>query len=216
VTEGRRATGPEAVVLLHGLWFAGWTQVLLARRLRQRGFLTYPFSYPSVRSDLAENASALQAFASRLRAPVVHFVGHSLGGVVIRALFHHHPHQAPGRIVTLGSPHAGTYPGRALSRLAVGRAIVGRSVRDLVEGVPASWTSPDREIGVVVGLTSLGIGRLVPGLPHPNDGVVPRAEAEWTAATEVLELPVAHTGMLVSPVVARQVAHFLSRGRFER
>lgn len=214
--EGEGTANPEAVVLLHGLWFAGWTQTLLARRLRRRGFTPHSFSYPSVRLDLEENAAALHAFASRLRAPAVHFVGHSLGGVVIRALFHHHPDRPPGRIVTLGSPHGGSHPGRVLSRGRLGRRVVGRSVGDLVEGVPSSWTPPDREIGLVVGLRSFGIGRLVPGLPRPNDGVVARSEAGWAAASDVLELPVPHTGMLVSAAVASQVVHFLERGRFAR
>jgi len=203
-----------AVVLLHGLWFAGWTLAVLAERLRRAGFSTHAFTYRSVTGDLAENAAAVDAFARRIDAPVVHFVGHSLGGVVIRALFERFPEQRAGRIVTLGSPHQGSYPGRVLGRHSFGRRILGRSVLDVVEGVPGTWTLPGREIGVVSGDVSFGIGRLVPGLPRPNDGVVTTDEAELAGATDAIRLHVVHTAMLFSPQVAFEVSHFLERGRF--
>ena len=205
----------ETVVLLHGLWFSGWTLGLLARRLRARGYRTRSFSYRSVSRGLAENAAELDAFAHSSPAPVVHFVGHSLGGVVIRALFHAHPRQPPGRIVTLGSPHGGSYPAAVLSRSELGRRIVGRSIGELLAGLPARWTHPERDFGVLAGVCSLGVGRLVPGLPRPNDGVVPLVEARLPGATDAVELPVSHTALLVSNAVARQVAHFLEHGRFD-
>src|SRR5439155_5575717 len=76
-----------AVVLVHGLWLSGWCMLLLAWRLRRCGFRTYRFSYRSVRKGLRENAAALRAFSDAIDASTVHFVGHSLGGIVIQAMF---------------------------------------------------------------------------------------------------------------------------------
>ena len=90
-----------SVVLVHGLWFPGYLISVLAGRLRRQGFRACIFAYPSVRSDLSANAARLGHFIEKLDAETVHLVGHSLGAILIRALFHFHPQQKPGRIVTL-------------------------------------------------------------------------------------------------------------------
>jgi len=164
-------------VLVHGLWLSGWSLYVLGQRLARYGFEICPFSYPSVSQNLLQNAARLQRFLVRLERPLVHLVGHSLGGIVIRALFHQHPAQPPGRIVTLGSPHGGSYPASVLVRTALGRKITGRSMQQLLAGMPTHWRPVDRDIGVIAGDISIGMGRLFPRFPRPNDGVVSAAEA---------------------------------------
>ena len=51
-------------------------------------------------------------------------------------------------------------------------------------------------------------------LPRPNDGAVAVAETVVEGAADRIELPVSHTGMLLSPAVAREAGRFLARGRF--
>ena len=76
--------GPEAevVVLVHGLWLGGWVCSLLGHWLHASGFRVVRFSYPSTRETLSANAARLARFAQSLDARTVHFVGHSLGGLV--------------------------------------------------------------------------------------------------------------------------------------
>ncbi len=112
---------PATVVLVHGLWMNGMEMCLLRRRLGKAGFATQRFSYPTVRSDIAANAARLQQFLSGLDADTVHFVGHSLGGLLILRLFADFPEQRPGRIVLLGTPYAGSATARNLARRAWGR-----------------------------------------------------------------------------------------------
>lgn len=202
-----------AVVLVHGLWLAGWCMALIARRLRRVGFRTYLFSYSSVRRTLHENAVALSHFAETIDARTLHFVGHSLGGVVIQAMLNRAPPSRPGRIVTLGSPHRGTYVARALSRVAFGRLILGASIADVLRGEPTPDLSA-RELGLVRGDMPIGLGQLFPGLGHPNDGVVAEQEANLPGAADQITLHVSHTGMLVSARVADCIGRFLRSGRF--
>lgn len=211
------ASDAEAVVVLvHGLWLSGWSLLLLRRHLRRCGFsATHTFSYPSVGRDLLENGTALNGYLLTLSAPTVHLVGHSLGGVVIRALFQQHPQQRPGRIVTLGSPHRGSQPANVLARSALGRRITGRSVAQLVEGAPEQWPLPPRDFGVIAGSMSLGLGRLVTHLPKPNDGVVALTETLLPGATDHIILHVSHYALVLSWRVADQVCHFLKNGRFQ-
>lgn len=204
-----------SVVLVNGLWLADPALWLLARHVRRAGFRVYTFSYPSVRQDLRRNAGLLQAFLARVPGETVHLVGYSLGGVIVRALFHWHPQQRPGRVVLLGSPQTGNRPAQAMLRSRIGSKMMGSSVAELVAGVPQQWGWPARETGIIAGSRSLGLGRLVAPLATPNDGTVAVEETAVPGPYVRLVLPVAHFAMLLSPGVARQVGEFLRNGRFE-
>lgn len=205
----------ESVVLVNGLWLGDAALWLLARQLRRAGFRVYKFSYPSVRHDLRTNAARLGAFLARVPGETVHLVGYSLGGLVIRALFHFQSQQRPGRIVLLGSPQLGNRAAQTLARARFGRAVLGRAVAELNAGVPQLWNWPAREIGVIAGSRSIGLGRLVTRLPVPNDGSVAVEETAVSGAHAQLVLPVAHFALLLAPAVASQIARFLRTGAFE-
>lgn len=211
-----RACRPETVILLHGLWVGAWSLALFRQRLRRRGFAVTTVAYPSVAETFAQIAARVQRAAAAIDAEVVHWVGHSLGGLVIRAVFHHHPDQRPGRIVTLGTPHAGSETAALLARSAPGRRIVGRCLHELLCGVPAHWRAPARDVGSIAGGRSLGVGRLLgAGLARPNDGTVAVAETMFPGVTDHLVLPATHTGLLLSAAAARQACQFLRHGRFD-
>ena len=205
----------ETVVLVHGLWMKGWCMALLAWRLRRSGFETRCFSYRSMGSGLRENAARLRDYLAALSPGMVHLVGHSLGCIVIRALFHYFPSQQPGRIVMLTPPNQGSAVAEQLARSGLGRTILGKSVQELIAGVPKHWTVPVREIGIISGTVPLGLGRLFAKLSTPHDGVVTVEETALPGACAQLMLPVAHTGALVTAQVARTIAHFLRHGRFD-
>lgn len=207
----------ESVVLIHGLWLPALCLRPLARRLGRQGFAVRLFSYPSVRADLRTNAERLARFLDTLDADTVHLVGHSLGGILIRALFHFHPAQKPGRIVTLGTPHGGSQVAQYLSQYVLWRRAMGKSVADLLGGIPQNWLlPPTREMGAISGSRSLGLGRLLyRHLPAPNDGLLTVEESTPVGARDHIELPASHTGMLFSRAVARRASAFLTTGHFD-
>lgn len=206
----------EAVVLVHGLWLGGWSLALIARRLARDGFTTYPYSFPTCRLDLRENALRLHAFAMQVPEPVVHFVGHSLGGVVIRALFHYYGFERPGRVVTLGAPHGGSAAAAQFGRTALGRRCLGRSVAGMLAGEAQGFRSVPRDVGVIAGSVPLGLGRLFVHHREVNDGVVSIAEAGLPEAADAITLATSHSAMLVSREVAGQTCVFLRSGHFRR
>ena len=99
-------------------------------------------------------------------------------------------------------------------RHAVGRWMAGQTIAELATGVPGDWNLPGREIGVIRGVRSFGLGRLVARLPGANDGLLTAEEARLPGASDEIALPVSHSGMLLSLSVAHQIGHFLRRGRF--
>lgn len=205
---------PEHVVLLSGVWLPRGSLWPLARHLRRAGYTTHLFSYRTVGRDLQQNAAALQAFVSGLPAGHRHFVAFSLGGLVVRALFHFHPQQPPGRIVTLGTPHGGSLAARRLVRGWWGRALAGKSLMDLVAGRPQSWPPPSRDIGVIAGTVNIGLGRLLVRWHEPSDGAVAVNETWLPQATDRLSVRTNHFGLLLSAAAARAACRFLRHGRF--
>lgn len=207
---------PEPVVLVPGLWLGGWSMGLIGRWMHDAGFATHPFSYPTVHNTLRESAHALRAFSDSVAGPAVHFVGHSLGGIVIRAMLAWYPPARPGRVVTLGSPHGGCHAATLFGASDWGRRMLGQGISDLLHGERLPCDFDGREIGIVKGDLSFGFGRLLFTLPQPNDGVISAEEADLPGAADSVTLPVAHSGMLCSYDVVRQACAFLRRGRFDR
>lgn len=213
--RSRNASENEAehVVVVHGLWMPGWETIFLRRRLEAAGFKTHPFVYPTVGCGLDENADRLAEFASALPGRV-HFVGHSLGGVLVLKLFERAPFERAGRIVCLGSPLVGTRAGRVLDSSPLGRRIVGRSIHDLLECGGCKPWSGATDLGIIAGDLPLGFGQLLGGLEKPHDGTVSVSETRLPGATEHIVLHCTHLSMLWSRAVAEHVVRFLRHGTF--
>jgi pimeloyl-ACP methyl ester carboxylesterase len=201
-------------VLVHGLWFPHHALIPLSRRLQGHGFRTLRHGWNTTGVPFEESAERLFDRVKGLDEPRLHFVAHSLGGLLVRALLHAHPDLPPGRVVTLGTPHTGCRTGGVASGVRVFRPLLGRAVLQLVDGVPVSWGPPPRELGSLGGTRSLGLGKIFPGMERPNDGVVSLSETRLEGATAFHAEAVSHSGMVFSPRVARLVAGFLESGAF--
>jgi pimeloyl-ACP methyl ester carboxylesterase len=181
--------------------------------LIRNGFYVRTFSYPSVRCSLNENSHALSSYVSKIPGETIRLVGHSLGGLVILNMLAETPDPRIRRVVLMGSPCGGSHCASVLLRKPGLSTIVGRSIRDAL--MQNHWKVPANvEIGVLAGNRSVGLGRIIPGLPSPNDGTVSVKETRLSGSRDSIVLPVSHTGMLVSRSCVRQVASFLANGHF--
>jgi pimeloyl-ACP methyl ester carboxylesterase len=208
----------ETVVLVHGLWLGSWAMGLMGKRLRRCGFQPAFFSYPSMSSSLSENALMLAQFTAGLTASQIHFIGHSLGGLLILQMLDEFPQPGLGRVILAGSPYSACSVGRKLSRRGPGRYILGRSMLQWLERLDeaAATRNPPYELGVIAGCRSLGAGRLITRLPGPNDGVVTVEETRVPNARDEIVLNVGHSEMLLSAELVRQACAFLRHGHFLR
>jgi len=203
----------DLVIVVHGLWMHGLACAVLAHRLRHGGFRVETFSYPSVRWPLSVIAARLHDFARSRSTQRVHFVGHSLGGLVILNMLSAWTDLPPGRVVLLGSPCTDCESARQLGARSGGRLVLGRALH--------GWSCEDGEavahrlpVGVIAGTRRIGMGRLFVRLSGPNDGVVTVEETRLPGRAAHRVMPVSHSGMLVSSAVAEQVVCFLREGRF--
>lgn len=205
--------GDATVVFLHGIWMTGLDMAVLRRRVRACGFTTRQFSYPSVRATPRENAAQLQRWLAGVEGGTVHFVAHSLGGLVVRWLQQDFPGQRPGRVVTLGTPHAGSRVARVAGQRPWLRRLLGASLEQGLRGDLPPWDAT-RELGVIAGTGGVGIGRLVTRLVPPHDGTVEVAETALPGMSDFTTVGATHLGLLYSTAAARQVCAFLADGRF--
>jgi pimeloyl-ACP methyl ester carboxylesterase len=203
----------KTVVLVHGLWLHGAVFFAFRRWLARQGFAVSTFSYPSVRVGLCDNARSLADHLRRIEGDSLFLVGHSLGGLVVLSMLEKFPDPRVRRVVLMGSPCRGSHCASVLQRTPALSRIVGRSLGDwLARAATVDGAGP--EIGTLAGSRSIGLGRLIPGLPGPNDGVVSLEETRLNGTRDSITLPVGHSQMLFSPLCARQVASFLDTGRF--
>ena len=203
----------ETVVLLHGLWMKSIIMRPLAHQLRQTGFRTCCFSYPSLKHNPRQNASQLRDYVSDIKTDQLHFVAHSLGGIVLMHYFNLFEEPRPGRVVLLGSPVRGSDNASKINKLPFSRFSLGRSVEEGFLGDSPLWPG-GRDLGVVAGTRRLGVGNLLGRSHGPNDGAVYVDETRIDGLDDHICMSVSHSGMLMSKQVAEQVTVFLKTGRF--
>jgi len=216
------AAEPECVVLLHGIGLRSWTMAPLAARLRAAGYRTVNVTYPSRTLPFAELAG--EYLPARLReagvdrAPRLHFVTHSMGGIVLRLhLAAAHPPNL-GRVVMLGPPNQGSAAADRVARQPLLARFLGPNLTQLGvadDALVRRLGPADFEVGIIAGRARLN-PLFAADLPGDNDGAVLVAATRLAGMRDFLILPYSHTVMLWRRETARQVLAFLRDGAFAR
>ncbi|MEJ7933403.1 alpha/beta fold hydrolase [Sphingobium sp. AN558] len=213
---------PEGVVLLHGFGGMPVQMALLGRRLRRTGYAIINPHYSSwhwpVERIVDDLAPRFARFADQVST--IHFVGHSMGGLILRAAIAHRRPDNLGRVVTLGTPHGGSELADFLYRLGMHGPFLNRAGRLLRSarrpGVTAMLGAVDYPLGVIAGNRPLSPSLAGLLLQSPHDGLVSVAATHIEGQTDHLVLPVDHMTMIYSGTVARQIIHFLADRQFLR
>ncbi len=189
---------------------------MLRDRLRRAGFTPTVLHYSSMHSTLEEAAEKLRERLRSFGAGPAHVVAHSLGGLVTLEAYAREEGLPPGRVVLLGSPVQGSRAARAVAQWGHGQQVLGPLAHAEL-CVDCERHSPDaREVGVIAGSRSAGLGRLLAELPVPNDGTVCVEETRLPGMASHVVHDVSHTGMLFSSAVAASTVQFLAMGSFRQ
>lgn len=206
----------EHVIYVHGLWMNGADGLVLRRRVaRDFGMKTHVFRYRSVSGSMADIARRLADSARSLPAQRVHFVGHSLGGLVIYRALEQNPDLPPGRVVFLGTPSVTSRAALGVrERLRWASRLMGTCVaEELLTEHSRRWRFA-HDLGIIAGTRRMGLGQYFAHLEGDNDGTVCVSEARLPGATGFITQPVSHMGLLLSAKVARETGTFLRDGKF--
>lgn len=209
----------DCVVLLHGLARTEASLWAMDEVLSQRGYTTVRVGYPSTDAPVKSLAGPTLAEGITACPPTdtVHFVTHSMGGILLRYWRTQHPGQPErlGRTVMLGPPNAGSELVDQLDDFALFEWINGPAVLDLgSDGIAPDLPPVDFPVGVIAGDVSLNplFSALIEG---QDDGKV----AVWATAVpgmaDHIVIGTSHTFMMNNPIVMAQTLHFLSYGHFQ-
>jgi pimeloyl-ACP methyl ester carboxylesterase len=141
----------------------------------------------------------------------VHLVAHSLGGLVVLETLSRYQKLPPGRVVCMGSPIAGSTAARGLAGKGLGIAS-GRAGALLRGGLVA--LPPGRQVGMLAGAKSVGLGKFFSSFDGQNDGTVMVWETRLAGLADHAVIQSSHTGLVFSEQAAALAADFLETGRF--
>jgi pimeloyl-ACP methyl ester carboxylesterase len=210
----------ETVILLHGIGATPRSMRPLEGSLRAAGYQTLNIGYPSTKhrlETLAEIVIDMTRNAVVNSGGPVHFVGHSMGGLVTRAIIKRERPANLGRVVMLGTPNHGSEVADLLRNLAAFKRLYGPAGQQLLTTTLADLEAPADEInfelGIIAGTRTIDpFGSYIIG--KPSDGRVSVESTKLPGMSAHLILPVTHTFMPRNRHVIRQVRHFLETGRF--
>ncbi len=210
----------ECVVLLHGLGRVSDSMGELEKKLGPAGYSVANIHYPS-RSHpvdvLAEDAVGRGLAQCRSTgAQAIHFITHSLGGILLRYYVREHGIEELGRVVMLGPPNQGSQIVDGLLAVPGFRFIGGPAGVTLGTGegsIIESLGPVDFDLGVIAGSKNINPLEFL-FIPGPSDGIVSVESTKVQGMNAHIVMPVTHTFMMRNNAVIEQAIHYLKTGAF--
>lgn len=215
----------EYVILLHGIGHVSLNMLYAEKVLKKQGLETLNLTYPSLRQDISSLADWLSERLKEQdiwqRARRIHFVAHSMGGLVTGAYLERYKDQIPaekmGRVVMLGTPHGGSEVADFLQDNPVYQWVFGPAGQELTtERRKQAQVVPWYDLGMIAGTTEsvLTLGKLFIN-PIPHDGCVSVESTKIEGMKDHITIPVMHSFMAWTPDVHAQILEFIQRGTFQ-
>jgi triacylglycerol lipase len=215
------ASAAECVVLLHGLARSSMSLNKMQRALEEDGFLTANVDYPSRDHEIAELAElAVGDGLTRCRANPdvqrIHFVTHSLGGILVRQYLSTRDIPELGRVVMLGPPNQGSVAADDLEYVPGFDWLNGPAGRQLGKGadsVPLALGPVDFELGVIAGNRTIDpITSAL--LENPDDGRVSVEDTKVDGMDDFVVVAHSHAFMMRMREPIELTKLFLHTGSF--
>jgi hypothetical protein len=219
-SEQLGAAKSECVILLHGLARTSKSMLPLAEQLRAQHYVVVNVDYPSRDfpiATLAEKAIA-PALANCRQYPIsgIHFVTHSLGGILVRQYLSLQKIPELKRVVMLAPPNKGSHVVDNLKNLPPYDWLNGPAGQELgtePTSLPNSLGAVDFDLGVIAGTNSVNL-LLSLYLPNPDDGKVSVEHTKIDGMRDFISLPVSHPYIMKDETAIAQIIHYLQHGQF--
>ena len=206
----------EAVVLLHGLARTSQSMHKMERALSAEGYVVLNLDYPSRKETVQALAASVrkQVDALALSADKVHFVTHSMGGILVRQMQKTAPIEKLGRVVMLSPPNQGSEVVTKLSALRTFQWLNGPAGQQLgteINGFIARLGPVDFELGVITGDHSINwINSCM--IPGKDDGKVSTESAKVAGMRVYRIAHTTHPYIMKNKKVIADTVEFLKTG----
>ncbi|MFA5344051.1 MAG: alpha/beta fold hydrolase [Kiritimatiellia bacterium] len=212
----------DYVVLLHGMGRTPRSMKKIEKQFLLNGFRVVNVAYPSTRAPIETLAAQYldQAITTQCRQPdrKIHFVTHSLGGIVLEYYLQNHTLPNLGRVVMLCPPNQGSefvdqWHNNILYRFFTGPA--GQQLGTASSSLPNRLGAVTFELGVIAGDRTMAplSSMLIPGA---NDGKVAVARTKVVGMKDFLVVHQTHTFIMRDREVINQAMFFINNGFFKR
>jgi pimeloyl-ACP methyl ester carboxylesterase len=211
----------EGVILLHGIGRTPRWMRRLEKALQRQGFATLNLGYASRKKPLELLATdidgAIRHFASEISGPL-HFVGHSMGGLLARVYIAKYRPERLGRVVMLGTPNGGSEIADLLHDLALYRFYYGPAGQQLTTRLDSELTSLpalDYDVGIIAGSRSIAPLASLFKMPKPNDTMVSVESSRLEGMADHVVIKASHAGLPHHAKAIEETIAFLREGRFK-
>ena len=217
-----REQNHECVILLHGLMRTSTSMIPLAEALQEEGFFVVNQGYPSRSFPIEELAElAVEdglAACRRTDAERVHFVTHSLGGILVRYYLSARTIPELGRVVMLSPPNQGSALSDLIEKFPALEDIIGPAGYQLGtdgDSIPGKLGAANFDLGIITGDHTVN-PFMSAYLDSPNVGKVTIESARLEGMRDFLVVPHSHPFIMRNDEVIGQTIYFLYFGKFEK
>jgi len=183
----------ETVVLLHGIFRTSRSMRGLEKYLSGKNYQVININYPSTHHPLEELVKIIHKQIPQ--SSIVHFVGYSLGALLIRAYLAKYRPENLGRVVMYGPPNKGSEVADFLKNFLLYKKLYGPAGQQLItkqNAIAHIFAPVDYELGIIAGNRTIDpICYFI--LPRPNDGKVSIISTKLDGMKEHIVIPATHT-----------------------
>lgn len=204
------------VILTHGLLAKSPMMIFLGYHLSRLGYRVHFFNYRTLHFNKEKTLKKLKRLCDSLDN--IYFVGHSMGGLVLREFIQEYPSDKYKSIVTLGTPHNASSFAKMVSQSELNNLIGINDNSGLISNLRAYTGIPP--LGSLAGNKSKGLFEAYSKLIKNNkdaesDGTILVEETQSSYFQDHITLSVSHSGMLVSHQVVKQIDYFFKNSKFK-
>ena len=218
-SSAQESASPDTVVLLHGLGRTAKSMTYMQERLTEAGYHVFNYDYESRRNEIDSLVTDLQQYLQTCcsrKESELHFVTHSLGGILVRTLIVRERPENLGRVVMLSPPNKGSETVDLLKDYPLFKKILGPASLQLgtdPESFPNRLGPADYELGIITGDRTIDpvSSWIIPGV---DDGKVGVDNTKLEGMADFLIVNVSHAYIMENPQVVLEVIHFLKNGSF--